>query len=796
MNPREWPHFSELPQPVKLLSGGLLLTFMLLAAAGALVWQSHSAYELHIQDAGPTTDEAAYPESNATSLKRDDIRNSGDERIESAGEDSVEWIDYTARSETATRPSLESSNLLTARFPEDSEPGSVRVQDVSSGSAAIGSDYVRDQRRRKMFTVALMLGILLLLTVVWSGVLKQFSYYFAERRHAMRAISESETINIALLSALPDTMFLIDGDGTFLDFYGQYPMRNGEVVHYVGSRLHDCFPVDIAERMHRAVGRTIETGDMNTLEYTLVESSLARHQEVRIVACGGDRVLAIVRDITERETAEQTIREAESKFRILVEQSLTGIYIVQEGRFVYVNPRFAKVFGYTTEEVLRMESPSDLIMPDDKGAIVRFEDVSEEEHGSSHYTIRGLRKDGTVIYAEVFRSVIEYNGRPAIIGTLLDVTEQRDAQEKLRVLGMAVEQSAEGVLVIDTAGIVCFVNPAWARMHGYTVEEVTGHHFRIFHTEEQLRREVFPVINRFEKTSIYRAEMGHKRKNGSTFMSSTAFASLRDGDGHVIGAVGICRDITEQKNYEAELLESKERAEELSRLKTAFLTNMSHEIRTPLTGILGFAKVLEEEVHDDQREFAQLIRVSGDRLMNTLNSILDLARLEAGEMKVNPHEVDVVEEIKEAAIVFHAMAREKQLDFQVDMPLEEIPARLDQNVLNIILNNLIGNAIKFTNEGGVTVAVDADDETIEISISDTGVGIDQSFLPHLFDEFKQESDGLTRTHEGSGLGLSITKRLVQLVDGEIEVTSAKGSGTQFSVRLPRYVDRHPLSNVA
>ena len=490
-------------------------------------------------------------------------------------------------------------------------------------------------------------------------------------------------------------------------------------------------------------------------------------------------------------------------FRVLVEQSLTGIFVIQDGRFVYVNPRFEEIFGYSPDEVLRTAGLTDLVMADVTGDPLHFDKPSGDEmrgpdHGSgpSHYTVRKLRKDGSTVYAEVFRSHLEYAGRPAVIGTVLDVTGPREAQEKLRVLGMAVEQSSEGVLVIDTAGVVCFVNPAWAKMHGYEVGEVSGHHFRIFHTEDQLRREVFPAINRFEKTSVYRAEMGHLRKDGSTFVSSTAFAPLRDTDGSVIGAVGICRDITAEKTYEAELLAAKEAAEELSRLRTAFLTNMSHEIRTPLTGILGFARVLEDEVQEDQSEFVHLIRVSADRLLNTLNSILSMARLQAGAMSLQPEDVDLADEISDIGVVFHGMAREKRLDFRLNLPPAPFPARIDRTAFGIILNNLIGNAVKFTTDGGVAIQVTADDDDVEITVTDTGSGINEGFLPHLFDEFKQESDGLTRTHEGSGLGLAITKRLVDLLGGDIEVESAKGAGSSFRVRLPRYSDSPALSSVA
>lgn len=646
---------------------------------------------------------------------------------------------------------------------------------------------------RNYFMSGLLVTILLLIGYTWIGVRSQLVRYFEDRHAAMQAVKDSTTMNVALLNALPDTIFLTDRDGTILDTRERVASYGRTAASLDGTTLFEAFSERIAVRMLRTVRCAIDLDDTQSLVYAEEGPDGTCHYEVRAAAYSDDRALVIVRDITEKEHAEQSIREAESKFRILVEQSLTGIYIIQEGRFVYVNPRFAEVFGYEPQELLDLDSVLEILVPEDRPDMRRrLEKGADGADEGSHFTIRGIRSDQTVIYAEIFRSVIEYNGEPAIIGTLLDVTEQREAQEQLRVLGMAVEQSAEGVLVIDTAGIVCFVNPAWARMHGYDVSEVTGHHFRIFHTEEQLRRDVFPVINRFEQTSIYRAEMGRKRKDGSTFMSSTAFASLRDDDGRVIGAVGICRDITEQKQYEAELLAAKEQAEDLSRMKSAFLTNMSHEIRTPLTGILGFAKILEDELPADQREFAHLIQVSGDRLMNTLNSILELARLEAGEIQLAPHHVNLTEEVLDAVTVFQAIAREKDLDFDVCVGGDKLPAQVDRNMLNIILNNLLGNAVKFTDHGEIAIELEATEEEAFIAVTDTGVGIDADFLPHLFDEFKQESDGLTRSHEGSGLGLSITKRLVDLMGGTIEVESEKGKGSRFEVTFPRYIEQRDV----
>ena len=660
MNPRERPSDLELSQPVKLLSGALLLSFTLLAVTALLVWNAHRAYERNIQ--------------TETASAHTVVRSPG----ESTG--------WQRASDEALETIVEHPNVRS--LPDDGAAGSNVVH-------GLGRDEIGDRSSafRTLFAGIMVLGIFLMIAAVSSGLFTQLAGYLAARRRAIGAPCARD----------------------------------------VGPAAYapDC------------------------------------------------------------------------KFRVLVEQSVTGIFVLQDDRFVYVNPRFAEIFGYAPEEVLGTDGLTDLVMPDVNGDPLHFEDTAggarrsaHPELGRAQYTVRRLRKDGSAVYADVFRSELEYDGRPALIGTVLDVTESREAQERLRVLGMAVEQSSEGVLVIDTAGIVCFVNPAWAKMHGYDVAEVTGRHFRIFHTEDQLRREVFPVINRFERTSVYRAEMGHLRKDGSTFVSSTAFAPLRDDDGTVIGAVGICRDITEEKTYEAELLAAKEAAEELSRLRTAFLTNMSHEIRTPLTGILGFARVLEDEVQEDQSEFVHLIRVSADRLLNTLNSILSMARLQAGAMSIQPEDVDLADEISDIAAVFHGMAREKHLDFRLSLPPAPLPARIDRTAFGIILNNLIGNAVKFTCDGGIVIQVTADHDDVEIVVTDTGVGIDDVFLPLLFDEFKQESDGLTRTHEGSGLGLAITKRLVDLLGGGIDVESTKGAGASFRVRLPRYIDEPALSDVA
>ncbi len=242
------------------------------------------------------------------------------------------------------------------------------------------------------------------------------------------------------------------------------------------------------------------------------------------------------------------------------------------------------------------------------------------------------------------------------------------------------------------------------------------------------------------------------------------------------------RDLTRLNEH---LVVEKERAEEMARLKTAFLHNISHEFRTPLTSILGYAQVLYEVVDEEFREFVQCIEESGQRLMNTLNAMLDLAQLESEEMALKQKVLNVAREVENVVRLHEPMAEKKKLSLVVNPQAGEAWATLAPSFLKHIVNILVGNAIKFTDEGGVTVEVTTDEQRVFIRVRDTGVGISEEFVPHLFSEFRQESTGMKRQFEGSGLGLAITKRLMELMDGSLSVESKKHRGSTFTVSFPR-----------
>ena len=232
--------------------------------------------------------------------------------------------------------------------------------------------------------------------------------------------------------------------------------------------------------------------------------------------------------------------------------------------------------------------------------------------------------------------------------------------------------------------------------------------------------------------------------------------------------------------------EARQQAEEMSRLKSAFLANMSHEIRTPLTGMIGFASLLADRVGEKEQRYAQRIEAGGQRLMDTLNAVLVLAQLEANQATLQLEPLCVAEEIRQVLELLERQIKRKGLVLQFHTEPAAKPARahLDRGALSSIMHNLVGNAIKFTDRGSIMVTVEQHAKYVCVQVEDTGIGIDEAFLSHLFEPFRQESRGWNRSHEGAGLGLSITKRLAEKMNGEIEARSKKGHGTRFTVRFP------------
>jgi PAS domain S-box-containing protein len=646
------------------------------------------------------------------------------------------------------------------------------------------------EARRGWFTAALYLTLAILLIAVWFAIVHLIRRSLAERDQVERRLRKSDARNAALLAAVPDMIFVIDRQGRYLDCYAA---DETQLVlppdRFIGRTVDDVMPASLSEIFRNAFQRVIDTGEPTYLEYELELHGRPHWYEAWVALEAEERVLAVVRDITERREAAATIREGEARFRSLVENSLVGTYIISGGEFVYVNPRFAEIFGCNPRDLIG-RPVSDVLEAAE--CLARLETPFGSGEKMVHSTFLGRHAAGYPLTVEVFGSSLELDSQAAVIGTLLDVTERERTAKQMSALKAFYEETLNRlpieVAVLDRELRYRYLNPAAvsdpavrSRVVGKPIEtlaEVMG-----IDPESVTSRRIWlqKVIDTGRTSQL---EEEYIDGNGTHRSLLRVAAPVGDKEGDVQQVVMYTLDMSERKTYEAMLLDAKERAEEMARLKSAFLANMSHEIRTPLTGILGFASLLEEEVSGAQRSFASMILRSGKRLLDTLNAVLDLSRLEAGEMTLDPRPIEIGSETEEIASFLRPLASEKGLELVVDVSDQKTYCLIDPSAYHIILNNLLGNAIKFTREGGVNVRIRRTPTHGVLEVEDTGIGIDESFLPELFEEFKQESNGLTRTHEGAGLGLAITRRLVEMMNGRIDVGSTKGHGTTFIVSFP------------
>jgi signal transduction histidine kinase len=350
-----------------------------------------------------------------------------------------------------------------------------------------------------------------------------------------------------------------------------------------------------------------------------------------------------------------------------------------------------------------------------------------------------------------------------------------------------IENMQAGVLVETPERQVFAVNAAFWRLFGSRAPEALP------------GSALGAAADRAADPDDFRARVGDHvaRRQSST---SAGEVALQDGrtlewdyypiegpDQRLRGHIWQFRDATERKRNEEALRLARDRAEEAARVKSSILANVSHELRTPLNSILGFTDLLQAELSGEQRELTEVIRSSGERLMDTLTSVLDLARIEAQGLKTFAEPVRVADVVAETMRMMEPQAHRKHLSLAVEVPGEdEAVALLDRTLLGRVLVNLVSNAVKFTASGGVRVVVDTGPADLSIRVEDTGIGISKEFLPHLFEEFTQEGRALGR--EGSGLGLTITKKMVELMGGTIGVESEKGRGSVFTVRFPRLVE--------
>ncbi|WP_161988969.1 PAS domain S-box protein [Sphingomonas glacialis] len=516
-----------------------------------------------------------------------------------------------------------------------------------------------------------------------------------------------------------------------------------------------------------------------------------------------------VRDITARKAVQVALTESQRRFQTLANVSPAGIFQSDlTGACTYVNRAWLNFAGISFDEAMgrgwtRAVLKEDLPRLRDEWATAMV--------GGTEYRswFRFLRPDGSQSWMEgVSAPEFDENGRlVGHIGVSLDVTDRKLAEQALveseQQLSLLAAHATDAVFRLDLTGRCLYASPSVRELLGISPKSVIGHDLLTgFYPDDEAS--VIAAHRALARGEVERIVVSYRSapfgKPGTWVWMEANCGLVRDPETddplEVIAAV---RDITERKQLEVELDAALQRAEAAAQAKSSFLANMSHEIRTPMNGVVGFTELLlGSELTDEQRDTVQIIADSGKAMMQLLNDILDISKIEAGQMRCNEEAIDLPDALKSCIKLMDALARRKSIVLGIEIAAD-LPEWVITDGLRLrqIVLNLLGNALKFTDVGSVTLRAsrqaDPDGERIEIEVADTGPGIAEDRHRAIFEQFVQADTSVARQYGGTGLGLAISRQLARLIGGTLELSSMLGKGTSFYLRLPVREASRPAS---
>ncbi len=615
-----------------------------------------------------------------------------------------------------------------------------------------------------------------------------------DRKQAESELRISNEFNQLLLKTIPFRMDIVDENGNVLY------LSEGLEQHFgagaLGKKCWELYSDDHKQCDDCPLHAGIKVGLSGMYEATgVMGGKIFEVSHTGMIYNGQKAMLEIFLDITERKRTEEELLNKDSLLNI------TG-HTAKVGGWEFDTETLKQTW---TKEVYLIHEVDFTFVPDVNNGINFYAPQSRPiiekavqratEYGEPFdLELEFVTNKGKHLWVHSIGEAHQINGvTKKVYGSFQDITERKQTEQKLRKLSHAVEQSPTSILLTDLDGKIDYANPKVREITGYGLDELIGQNPSILSSGETSKSDYKVLWETIQSGKVWHGEFHNKKKNGEFYWELASISGIIDEKGKITHYLAINEDITERKQVEQELIIAKEHAEESDRLKSAFLANMSHEIRTPMNGILGFAELLTEPELESEKqlEYIQIIQRSGVRMLNIINDIVDISKIESGLIEVKLAESNINEQIEFIYTFFKPEVEKKgiQLSFRNSLPAKEAILKTDREKLYAILTNLIKNAIKYTNEGSIEFGCEVVETRHALSllkfyVKDTGIGIPLDRQEAIFERFIQADFTDKMARQGAGLGLAIAKAYVEMLGGKIWVESKEGIGSTFYFTLP------------